>query len=72
MPGVAGQVGQECVQADQVRADLLPVVGREQLTGDQAALAGGQQARRDGVAEGGWVAAASQAGAMSPSSAAIR
>jgi hypothetical protein len=53
MAGVAGQVGQERVQADQVRADLLPVLRREQLPGDQGLFMCGQQAWLGGMAERG-------------------
>jgi hypothetical protein len=50
----AGQIDQERVQADQVRADLLLVPGREQPSAaNQRFLMRVEHPRRDGVAERG-------------------
>ena len=52
-PGVAGEVGQERVEADQAGADLGAVGVAEQVPADQVRFVGGEQAARDGLAEGG-------------------
>ena len=51
--GVAGEVGQERVEADQAGADLGAVGVAEQVPADQVPFVVGEQAGRDGLAEGG-------------------
>lgn len=50
VPGVPGQVGQERIEADQVRVDLLPVRSREQVPADHGFFLGTEQPGRDGRA----------------------